>query len=95
MLFDWDPDKSEQCRRERGFGFAYAVGIFAGNTIENPDRRFPYGEERIRAVGMVGADCVALTYTWRGEVRWIISAHPASRRDRDVYAKAFPSEDAG
>jgi len=92
MKFDWDPGKSETNLRERGFGFDYAALIFLGNTLENPDRRINYGEERIRALGMVDGRCLAVTYTLREDVHWIISAHPASRRDRDVYRQTFPEE---
>lgn len=90
MKFDWDPGKSEKNRQERGFGFDYAALIFLGNTLENPDRRIDYGEERIRALGEVEGRFLAVTYTMRDDVHWIISAHPASRRDRDVYQQTFP-----
>ena len=92
MKFDWDPGKSDKNRRERGFGFDYAALVFLGHTLENPDRRGEYGEIRIRAIGFVDAQCLAVTYTMRDDVHWIISAHPASRRDRDVYRQAFPED---
>jgi uncharacterized DUF497 family protein len=41
--FDWDPEKHEKNRRERGFGFDYIAQIFAGPTVEVVDRR-DYGE---------------------------------------------------
>lgn len=90
MEFDWDPGKSEKNRKERGFGFDYAALIFLGDTLENPDRRKDYDEQRIRALGVVDGRCLAVTYTLRDGVHRIISAHPASRRDRDVYRQAFP-----
>jgi uncharacterized DUF497 family protein len=92
MKFGWNPDKSETNRRERGFGFDYAALIFLGDTLECPDRRFDYGEERIRALGMVDGRCLAVTFTMRDNVHWIISAHPASRIDRDVYQQTFPDD---
>lgn len=92
-LFDFDPAKDEKTRRERGFGFLYAACIFAGHTIEKTDRRFEYGEERLVALGRVGADTLAVVYTWRsdaGPFRWIISARMASRKERRLYAAFFP-----
>ncbi|HYE48825.1 MAG TPA: BrnT family toxin [Azospirillaceae bacterium] len=90
MEFEWDAAKSERNLHDRGFGFDYAALIFLGDTIEQPDLRRGYGEVRIRAVGMVDGFCLAVTYTMRGEVRRILSAHLASRRDRDVYRSTFP-----
>lgn len=92
MEFGWDPGKSEKNRRERGFGFDFAALIFLGDTLEKPDWRKDYGEERIRALGLADGRCLAVTYTLRNGVHWIISAHPASRRDRDVYRQAFQQD---
>ena len=41
-----------------------------------------YGEVRIRAIGEVEPDILHEVYTDRGEVRWIISARSASRKER-------------
>jgi uncharacterized protein len=51
--FGWDLAKHQRTRRERGFGFDYAIRIFAGPTFEAFDRRHDYGEERIRAIGEI------------------------------------------
>lgn len=95
MEFEWDEAKSERNRQERGFGFDLAALIFAGHTLEAPDRRRDYGEERIRAIGMAGTVCLAVVYTIRGGARRIPSAHRASRRDRDVYRATFPERYPG
>ena len=55
MEFDWDQEKNDKTRRELGFGFDYALRIFAGRTVEAIDRRHDYGEERIKAIGEIGA----------------------------------------
>ncbi len=44
--------------------------------------RRDYGEVRIVATGYVGEYALTLVYTDRGEVRHIISARLASRRER-------------
>jgi hypothetical protein len=79
--FDWDPAKSERTRREQGFGFDYAVRMFAGPIAEAVDRRRDYGEERIRPIGEVDGRAYVLIYTDRPGVRWIISAWKASGKD--------------
>ncbi len=39
MNFEWDEAKSEANRLARGFGFDFAVLIFAGPTVEQVDAR--------------------------------------------------------
>ena len=53
------------------------------------DDRVDYGERRIRAIGRAGDDILFVVYTWRGEVRRIISARLADRRERNAYRTLF------
>jgi hypothetical protein len=50
MEFSWDPAKSEEKLRLRGFDFAFARLIFRGPTLEREDRRRDYGERRVIAM---------------------------------------------
>ncbi len=88
MQFDWDDAKHERNQRERGFGFDYAVLIFAGPTIEWVDHRRDYGEQRIRAVGEVEGRAYVVIYTDRSPVRWIISAWKASGKDLRLWRES-------
>jgi len=72
--FDWHDAKSDQCLRERGFSFADIVPIFAGPLIEEVDSRKDYGEERVRAAGLLDGVPFMVVYTQRESVTWIISA---------------------
>jgi hypothetical protein len=65
MGIEFDPDKSERNRRQRGFGFELAEQ-FEPVFIEK-DGRQNYGEPRFRAFGFVGDDPYALAFTPRGE----------------------------
>jgi uncharacterized DUF497 family protein len=71
--------------RERGFGFDYAARIFLGPTLERHDKRRDYGEVRMQAIGQVGKDVLFVVYTDRGDVRHIISARLASRKERKLW----------
>lgn len=82
MEFEWDDRKHERTLRERGFGFDYAVRIFAGPLILRRDDRLDYGETRMIATGAAGADVLVVVYTERGSVVRIISARPANRKER-------------
>lgn len=88
-MFEWDAAKSAANLRARGFDFAYAALIFDGPTLEMDDDRADYGERRIQAIGRAGDDVLFVVYTWRADVRRIISARRANRRERDAYRKAF------
>jgi uncharacterized protein len=85
MRFEWDEAKSRRTPSERGFGFDYAARIFLGPTLEQEDRRRDYGEVRMQAIGETDGDVLFVVYTDRGEVRHIISARLANRRERSAW----------
>ena len=85
MDFEWDEDKSEKNRRERGFGFDAAAMIFDGPVIEWCDIREGWGEARIVAVGSVSGMVIATIYTDRGMVRRIISARRARKKEVELW----------
>jgi uncharacterized DUF497 family protein len=82
VRFDWDPAKSERTRQERGFGFDFAALIFTGTTIEWPDDRRDYGEARMRVIGEAEGVVLHVVFTDRADVRRIISARLADRKER-------------
>jgi uncharacterized DUF497 family protein len=59
--------------------------IFEGDTIEWPDDRQDYGELRVRAVGEVDGLVLHVVFTDRGDVRRIISARVADRKERNQW----------
>ena len=72
---EWDEAKRLRNLREHGVDFIDAALIFArSEIIEAVDDRSQYGETRLRALGCVGGDWFVVVYTWRGDVRRIISA---------------------
>jgi uncharacterized DUF497 family protein len=85
MEFDWDPAKSERNRHERGLDFATAALIFDGPVQTTLDERRDYGEERMIAIGEVNSEVIVVVYTDRGEVRRIISARRANRKERETW----------
>jgi uncharacterized DUF497 family protein len=82
MEFEWDEDKHHRNCSERGFGFDFAALIFAGPVIEKRDHRRDYGELRILALGEAEGVVLAVIYTDREDVRRIISARRASKKER-------------
>lgn len=80
MNLEFDPNKSERNRRERGFGFGYAARIFLGRTLVS-FARVEAGEVRMKAIGDVDGVIYTLSFVDRGDVRGIVSARPASRKE--------------
>lgn len=81
MEFEWDDAKSDRNRQERGFGYDVAALIFDGPVIEWCDVREAWGEARVVAVGSVDGVILAVVYTDRGDVRRIISARRARKKE--------------
>lgn len=85
MEYEWDGQKSEKNRRERGFGFDVAALIFDGPVIEWCDIREPWGEARVVAIGAVEGRPLAVIYTDRGNVRRIVSARRARKKEEELW----------
>lgn len=82
MEFGWDEAKHERNLRKRGFGFDFAARIFERPVATTVDNRRDYGEVRKKATGEVEDSVLTVIYTDRGDIRWIISARLASRKER-------------
>ena len=85
MVFEWDDAKSERNLLERGFGFDHAAAIFIGPTLEAVDNRRDYGEVRVQAIGSAGDHILSVIYSDRGDVRRIISARLANRKEQKLW----------
>jgi hypothetical protein len=85
MDFEWDEIKSDRNLRERGFGFDFASLIFTGPVLEGEDRRYDYGEVRMRALGAFDGIVLLVVYTDRDGARRIISARPAKQKERRLW----------
>jgi uncharacterized protein len=90
MIFEWDAAKSAKNARKRGLPFELGAAIFDGPTLEHPDKRFDYGESRIKAIGSVRSVVLVCVYSDRREARRLISLRLANRKERNAYHKAFP-----
>jgi uncharacterized DUF497 family protein len=87
MTFEWDRGKAEANRRKHRVDFADAVGVFEDPyALSRPDP-FP-AEERVATLGRDLLDrLIVVVWTWRGEAIRLISARPATPRERRHYAE--------
>lgn len=86
--FEWDSAKSQATYDERGVDFEAAGRVFEGDYVEREDLRQDYGERRYVVTGAVEGVVITIVWTPRGRRRRIISAWPASDRERRVYRES-------
>ena len=88
MMFEWDEVKNWANVRKHGVGFETARRIFEGPVVTWVDRRKEYGEERRISIGRVdrdGAAVIVVAHVERDGRTRLISARPASRKERMAY----------
>jgi uncharacterized protein len=88
-MYGWDSSKNALNIAKHGVSFEHAQRIFDGPVLTVRDDRKDYGEVREVSIGMVnGIAILTIVHTGRqGKVR-IISARPASERERRRYEEA-------
>lgn len=87
MAIEFDEKKRQKIKAERDLDILDAALIFERPEaiIEWVDRRRDYGEERIIAVGIADGIAYRVTYTWRGEVKRLITAWKITNEDYEKY----------
>ena len=92
--FTWDEDKNLSNQRKHGLSFELAARVFLDPLHLSVQDRVANGEQRWQTLGQIGDVAVVLvahTFTEEGptdepvEVIRIISARPATRRERTRY----------
>ena len=86
MNFEWHSEKHQKNILERGFGFDFAAKIFLGRVLIQVNNLEDYGEIRIKAIGEVNGIVLVVIYTDRDDVRWIISARKANKKERALWS---------
>jgi uncharacterized protein len=87
LRFAWDARKAEANLRKHGVGFAEAATTFEDPlSVTIPDPDHSTDEERFISIGRSRQHhLMVVAHVERGDTIRIISARPASRRERDMY----------
>jgi uncharacterized DUF497 family protein len=89
--FEWDPAKAEANRIKHGVGFEEARTVFTDETgIDRHDPDRSQREHRFLVLGWSAEGrLLVVAYAWAGLGRAIriISARPATSRERALYAR--------
>ena len=90
LRFTWDPAKAAANLRKHGVSFMEASTAFADPlSITIPDPDHSVGEERFVLIGLSDRQhFVVVAHVERRDLIRIISARPASRRERKTYEEA-------
>jgi uncharacterized DUF497 family protein len=86
LTFDCDPSKRDKLLTARSLDLLSMGAVFFDERrVEFIDIRRDYGEERRVTIGQVRGELFTVVYTMRGQVTWLITAWPSSRKERARY----------
>jgi uncharacterized DUF497 family protein len=87
LSFEWDARKAQSNVRKHGVRFDEASTVFADSlSLTIPDRAHSHAEQRFVTIGRSHQGKLrVVVHTDRGDNIRIISARPASRRERRTY----------
>jgi uncharacterized DUF497 family protein len=87
VLLEWDPDKAESNLVKHGVDFHEAGSVFGDPLATTfPDTRHSLDEQRYVTIGSsLARRILVVAHTDRGERVRIISARPATPRERRYY----------
>ena len=90
MKFEWDPNKAASNVRRHGIAFEDAASVFGDPLARTiPDPEHSTEETRFVTMGMTaGGRLVVVVHTDREGRTRLISARPATRREKKSYEKA-------
>jgi len=87
LLVDWNPRKAAANLRKHGVSFEEAATVFRDTlsaTAADPDHSVSEDRYVTFAVSVRGR-LLVVAHTERGETMWLISARPATKRERKIY----------
>lgn len=89
LRFDWDAEKAESNRRKHGVSFAEASTVLADfGSGTRPDQLHSQSEDRFVTVGRsFSGRVLVVVHADADDTIRIISARPATKRERHDYAE--------
>lgn len=87
VQFEWDERKAASNLAKHRVAFDQAISVFNDpHQITFEDLRSDYGEVRLNTIGAIDSVVfVCVVHTNRSGITRLISARPASRRERKIY----------
>lgn len=88
-MIEFDEVKREITLFARGLDMARANEIFDESHLDQIDYRKDYGEVRVRTFGYLDGRPVFIVWTYRGNIRRIISIRRANEREIKKYERGM------
>lgn len=89
LKFEWDEDKERANIKKHGISFSTAALVFNDEQrVEYYDADHSGEEDRFATIGLVG-DIITVVYTIRKPVYRIISARPATQKEKKRYYDGY------
>ena len=85
MGYQWDANKARSNLRKHGIDFADAIGVFEDEWAYTLEEQEVAGESRSMTLGMDFLGRIVVVSTYRGDDIRLISARPATPRERTHY----------
>ena len=93
-MYEWDDDKNRQNVEKHGIDFETAKRIFDSPIVSRRDERKDYNEIRYVSIGIIDqVAIIVVVHTNRQDRIRLISARPASRRERRIYYEQIQKTD--
>lgn len=90
MRFEWDEAKRLTNLEKHGLDFADAQKVFESPTLDFPDDREDYGEERFLTLGLLDGRVVVVVNVLLEDSIRVISLRKADKDEQDIYySEAF------
>ena len=90
MEYEWDPAKARVNFRKHGVMFADAIAVLKDELALTAVDPFTREEERWITLGRDAVSrLLVVVYTWRGDSIRLISARPATPRERREYEEPY------
>ncbi|MHA6641695.1 BrnT family toxin [Mesorhizobium sp. A623] len=88
MQFEWDENKARSNKTRHGVGFELVLLFEFDNAIVIIDDDFDYGEERLKAIGVIHGDIYVLVYTEAEDIVRVISLRRANKTEARGYVES-------
>ncbi len=93
-MYEWDDDKNRKNVEKHGIDFETAKRIFDSPIVSRRDERKDYNEIRYVSIGIIDqVAIIVVVHTNRQDRIRLISARPASRRERRIYYEQIQKTD--
>jgi uncharacterized DUF497 family protein len=87
MKFEWDEAKARTNKAKHGIGFELAPLFEFDNAVVTVDDDVDYGEERLKAVGIIGGNIHVMVYTETDDTVRVISLRKATKQEARDYVE--------